>query len=77
MPVYTFVNTKTKEEFDKIMPSDDLGKYLEDNPDLRRVFKPTPSISTHISNLTRAGGDWQDILKKIKRGSGKGDTINV
>jgi len=34
-------------------------------------------VGTTKSNLTRAGGDWQDFLKDMKKKSGKGNTINV
>jgi hypothetical protein len=34
-------------------------------------------VGSTKSNLTRAGGDWQDLLKNMKKKSGKGNSINV
>jgi hypothetical protein len=40
MPIYDFVNTKTKKEFKEEMKIAELDGYLEANPHIKQVFKP-------------------------------------
>lgn len=39
MPVYTFFDTKTGEEYDSTMTCSELDTFLEENPHIERVFK--------------------------------------
>jgi len=39
MPVYTFENTDTGEEYDLTLSYDEMLKYLEDNPKINQVFR--------------------------------------
>lgn len=77
MPTYTFRNIETGEIQEEIMPSDQVEQFTKDNPGLERVLKMPPPITTHISNQTRAGSDWQGLLKKIDKGAGRSSKINV
>lgn len=58
------------------MKFDDLAQMLEDD-DIERVLS-TPHFSGNtVSNLRRAGSEWQDHLSRIKKGSGRGNTIKT
>ena len=39
MPLYSFLNEETNEEYEITMPYDDLDKYLKDNPNVHQTFK--------------------------------------
>jgi hypothetical protein len=39
MPAYTFLNTKTNEQYDTAMSYEALQTYLSDNPHIEQVFK--------------------------------------
>lgn len=39
MPVYSFFNKETNEEYDLTIPYEELNKYLENNPEVHQVFK--------------------------------------
>jgi hypothetical protein len=39
MPVYTFKNTETEEEFDLTMSFDELVEFLQNNNNVHQVFK--------------------------------------
>lgn len=58
------------------MKFDDLAQLLEDD-DLERVLVPPKFASNTVSNLRRAGGEWQDLIGTIKKGSGRGNTIKT
>jgi hypothetical protein len=60
-----------------IMKIAELDQFKKDNPQLKIQLQPLNPISDTKSTLTRAGGDWQDHLKNIKKGSGRGNTIKV
>lgn len=76
MPVYTLRRKSTDETFDVNMKFDDLAQLLEDD-DIERVLVPPNFAGNTVSNLRRAGGEWQDLLGKIKKGSGRGNTIKT
>ena len=76
MPVYTLKRISTEEEWDVNCSFDDLAQILEDD-DIIKVLS-TPSFAGNtVSNLRRAGGEWQDLLGGIKKASGKNNTIKT
>ena len=76
MPVYTLHRISTDETFDVNVKFDDLAQLLEDD-DLEKVLVPPKFASNTVSNLRRAGGEWNDLLGKIKKGSGRGNSIKT
>ena len=68
MPLYTFKNTKTNEEYDEVMSYEELQQYLKQE-DIHQVFK------MNIYRYSDAGGikdqftDWA----KDDKVNGKGD----
>ena len=77
MPLYTLRRKSTEEIFDVNMKFDDLAQLLEDE-DLERVLVPPNFSSTGMrSNISKAGSEWRDLLGRIKKGSGKGNTIKT
>jgi len=76
MPVYTLKNIKTNKEWDITCSYKDLQHELK-KKDVEQVLKFPGMVGSTKSNLTRAGSDWQDVLKNMKKKSGRGNTINV
>ena len=76
MPVYTLRNTKTGKEWDITCSYKDLQFELK-KKNIEQVLKFPGMVGTTKSNLTRAGSEWQDLLKTMKKKSGRGNTINV
>lgn len=76
MPVYTLHRKSTDETFDVNVKFDDLAQLLEDD-DIERVLVPPKFASNTVSNLRRAGSEWNDHLSRIKKGSGSGNTIKT
>lgn len=77
MPVYTVKNKETEEVVDINCPYAELEEFLRENQEWTRLLKMPATIGGTVSTLRQAGGDWQDMLKKIKKGSGKDNTVNV
>lgn len=77
MPTYTVMHKKTGEEKDIFCSYSDLEKYLKENPDWSKVIT-APNIVTHTGNvINQTSGDWKDLMKNIKKGAGKGNTIKT
>lgn len=77
MPVYTLRKKSTDEVFDVNIKFDDLAQLLEDE-DIERVLVPPNFSSTGMrSNISKAGSEWRDLLGRIKKGSGRGNTIKT
>ena len=77
MPTYVFRNKETDEIEEHIMKISELDQFKEDNPNLVIQLQGLNMVSDVKSMHTRAGGEWQDHLKRIKSKSGRGNTIKV
>tara|TARA_A200000159_G_C7327457_1_gene341565 strand:+ start:500 stop:736 length:237 start_codon:yes stop_codon:yes gene_type:complete len=78
MPIYTLKDTKTQDEWDVQMSYDDLQIVLDANPEFLHVLKPLKiAANAGRSNLSRAGDGWKDVLKEVKKNSGRRSNINV
>ena len=64
MPIYTFRDTNTKEEFDIMMSYKDLDAYAEANPEHERVFG-APAIVSGVSITGKMDSGFKDVLSKI------------
>lgn len=74
MPVYTFKNTETGEEFDKIMSYSAKLEYLEENPEIKSIISSAPKLaasvnqdSSHTARAMQAHGGWKDLMDGIKK----------
>ena len=76
MPTYTLKDIKNNKEWDIRCSYGDLQKMLDENQDIVQVMTAPAIVSGSMSTLRRAGGQWQNLLGKIKKGSGKDNTIH-
>ena len=76
MPTYDMKNVETgevKEMFLKISEKETMiesGKWVH-------VLSPLNIISQHGSTISKASDGWKDLLKTIKKNSGRGNTIKT
>jgi hypothetical protein len=77
MPTYTLKNIKTGVVEDRIM-SCAAKEALVEQGEFKQIHTSMAGvISMHGSTLGATSGDWKDLLKATKRGSGRGNTVNV
>ena len=76
MPKYTLKRLSTNEEWNVSCSFDDLAQYLEDD-DVVKVLSTPAFASDTVSTLRRAGSEWNDHLSRIKKGSGRDNTIKT
>ena len=78
MPVYTLKDLKTDEHYDVTCSWDELQTILNEQPDVKHVLKAPKIVSSRMGNNDLKVPDgFKDLLKHKKKGSGKGNTINV
>lgn len=78
MPTYTLKDTNTEETWDVICSWNELQEILKSRPELKQQLStPAFSGSGTKDNVSKAGSNWRDLLGKIKKGSGKDNTIKV
>lgn len=75
MPTYTLRNKKTGETWDVLCSYDEMQSQLNDN--VESVIGTPSFITMHGGTLRKAGSEWRDVLGKIKKGAGKGNTIKT
>lgn len=77
MPRYTIIDTRDNTEWEIQCSWDELQTVLSENSNLKQGLS-TPNFVTQTGNtISKTSTDWRDLLKKVKKGSGKGNTINV
>ena len=78
MPTYTVKDIKTQQQWDVDCSWNELQEMLDNSPDLIKVLS-TPhfvsSTKSHANSNTSDG--WKDLLGRIKKGSGKNNTIKT
>lgn len=72
----TYVLEKDGEEHEVLCTYEEMKAMCEEYG-YRHLIKAPSMITDHKSVMTRAGSEWQDHLKNIKKNSGRGNTINV
>lgn len=77
MPLYEFRNTETKEIESYMMSHSSIEKFLEEHPELERIFSSPSMVSQVGSNAKKAGDGWNDLLTRIKNNSDSQTTIKT
>ena len=77
MPTYTLKNKETEEYFEVFCNYDDLQNILKEDETLSHVIQAPNMVTMVGSTLGKTSEGWRDLLKSIKKGSGKGNTIKV
>jgi hypothetical protein len=76
MPTYTFINTETDDEFEEFFKSwTNKDEFLEANPHIKQTVRTAPAVGYNDARKPDEG--FRDILRDIKKGSGKGAEINT
>lgn len=77
MPTYTIKDIKTGQTWDTICSWNELQEMLDNMPDLIQVPSAPKIVSGTGSLLAKTDNGWKENLERIKKGSGRGNTIKV
>ena len=76
MPTYILINQKTGDQQEVFCSYRELEEMLIENPDLKQKLNTPGFIPQGTSTLRKAGEGWRDMLGRIKKNAGRGNTIN-
>lgn len=74
MPIYSFRNKETEEEFELEMSNSAREAYLKENPKIEQLL--TKINLSHVTNTLKTDNVFRDRLKKIHQ-SNPGSFINT
>lgn len=81
---YKYMCSKCEHVWEEKLPINDRNKPLDlpcpncqEKGGITRVFEMPALVSTPPDILKKAGSGWNDVLKKIKKGSGSKNTIRT
>lgn len=66
MPIYTFKNDTTGEEFEVTMKISEREEYLKTHPELKHVLKPIGFGDSVRLGVKQNDEGFKDVLRKIK-----------
>jgi len=76
MPTYTMIDKETGKEQDMVLTFAERDNLLAEGRFTQKLN--APKIVSHVGGTLKQTSDgYKDLLKKIKKGSGKDNTINV
>ena len=66
MPIYTFVNDETGDEFEKVLSMSELDVYLKKNPVIRQKLTTPMIIDPTRLGVTKPDAGMQELLNHAK-----------
>jgi len=66
MPIYTFRNTKTEEEFELAMMVSERKTYLEENPHVEQIITSGTKIVHERGTNLRVDDGFRESLSRVK-----------
>ena len=65
MPTYTFRNTETGEQYDRVMRIAELDQYKIANPHVAQVIEKMPPVNRNSGDIKPDAG-FREVLQRIK-----------
>ena len=79
MPTFDMQNTKTG-EVEEFLISNSKKEEMIESGEWKQVHLTVAKDSLLTQSggtLGKTSGDWRDLLKRVKKGSGRGNTVNT
>ena len=77
MPTYTLKNRETGEVEDKVCSIATMQELTDEETGEYDQIIGSPRIVTHRGSVIgTTSGDWKNLVSKIKKGSGRNNTVN-
>ena len=79
MPTYNFRHKETGEEIEKLLRISELDNWKAENPEWKQFLTGAPGFNYNGTKdaISRTPDGFKDHLKRIKKGSGRGNTIRT
>ena len=66
MPIYTFYNSKTKQEFDDMMTIAEMEKYVKKNKHIKQVIKGINIVASVGSRTGKTDSGFKAVLSTVE-----------
>jgi hypothetical protein len=67
MPIYSFENKETNEQFDLTLSMSERETYLESHPHIKQIFTKFPGIGDPVRlGLRKPDDNFRDVLRNVK-----------
>ena len=76
MPLYTMINNQTGEEKEMSLTLAERDEFLSSG-EWKQKLTTAAFVSQTGSTLSKTSSGWKDLLGRIKKGSGKGNSIKL
>jgi hypothetical protein len=77
MPIYSFRNNDTNDEFEKTMSNSERELFLANNPNIVQIFTKFPGVVDPVRvGLRKPDDGFRDVLRNVKHHHKK-DSINT
>ena len=77
MPTYDLRNTATGEVEEHLVSISKKEEMVESG-EWEQVHHGTADMVTHTNGiLSKTSGDWRDLLSRVKKGSGRANSVNT
>lgn len=76
MPTYNFQDTRTGEVSEHILRISELDAFKSENPHLKQIILSSNGL-VRDSGRMKPDDNFRDVLKSIKKASGRNNTINT
>lgn len=77
MPTYTLKHKETGEVKDYIVSIATMEEMTGEEGEYVQIIGAPMTVTQVGGTLKKAGGDWQNLLQTIKKGSGRNSTIKT
>lgn len=77
MPIYTIKNKKTNEEKEVVCSFSELQEMLSAMPDWAQTLTSPRTVSGIKDVRARTPDGFKDVLRRVKSGSAKNNTVNI
>ena len=65
MPIYTFLDKKTKKEYDEMMSISEMEDYLKKNKHITQIIKGINIVSSTGERTGKTDSGWKENLSRI------------
>ena len=65
MPLYSFRNNETGEEYDLMMKYSDKVQYLENHPEIESIISGAPGLVKGTGDRTKPPSGFKEVLSRI------------
>lgn len=77
MPTYTLKNIKTNDRWDVVCSWNDLQETIKHDPEIIQVPGAPRFVAGKGDMFGKTPDGFKDLKRRMKSGSGKGNTINI